>query len=229
MVWQTGGMEWLASPAPPYPASHSGHSQPEERQGNLIERVHEMPNATKDGVYVMLAPGFEESDVSTVIRSLRRTGLPVAVVGLTAGPIRGAYGLSLASDLVFSEVETECPQAVVLPGGVQASRQLGADPRVHLLLRRVVGRGGYVVALESAHTVLRSAGVLGSEELQPGNGPGEEPGAGQAPAWPGGMPLRAPGRVVVNGQVIFGWESGSAQEAAQTLASMLGDSKLRAR
>lgn len=177
----------------------------------------------------MLAPGFEEADVSTVTRSLRRSGFSVAIVGLTAGPIRGAYGLSLASDRALSEVEMEPPQAVVLPGGVQASRQLSADPRVHLLLRRVVGRGGYVVALDSAYTVLRSAGVLHSDEPQSGNGLGGEPGAGPAHVWPSGTPLQAPGRVVVDGQVIFGRDSDSAQEAALTLASLLGDGKVRAR
>lgn len=144
---------------PPDPASTSGHRQTEERQGNPTEKVHEMPTV-KDGVYVMLAPGFEETDVSTVTRTLRRSGFLVAVVGLTAGPLRGAYGLSLASDGALSEVEKESPRAVVLPGGVQASRKLGADPRVHGLLRRVVGQGGYVVAIDNAYTVLRSAGVL---------------------------------------------------------------------
>jgi 4-methyl-5(b-hydroxyethyl)-thiazole monophosphate biosynthesis len=177
----------------------------------------------------MLAPGFEEADVSTVARSLRRSGFSVAVVGLTAGPIRGAYGLSLASDLALSEVEMESPQAVVLPGGVQASRQLGADPRVHHLLRRVVGRGGYVVALDTAYTVLRSAWVLHSDGSQSGNGSMGDPGAGPAHAWSDGIPLQAPGRVVVDGQVIFGRDSDSAQEAALTLASLLGDGKVRAR
>jgi 4-methyl-5(b-hydroxyethyl)-thiazole monophosphate biosynthesis len=207
----------------------SGHRHPEKRQGKFIEKVHKVPRVMKNGVYVLLAPGFEEADVSTVTRSLRRTGLPVAVVGLTAGPIRGAYGLSLASDLTLSEVETESPQAVVLPGGVQASRHLGADPRVHGLLRRVVGRGGYVVALESAYTVMRSAGVPCSEEPHSDNGSLEDPGTGPAPAWPGGIPLQAAERVAVDGQVIFGRDSGSAQEAALTLASLLGDSMISAR
>jgi 4-methyl-5(b-hydroxyethyl)-thiazole monophosphate biosynthesis len=177
----------------------------------------------------MLAPGFEETDVSTVTRSLRRSGFPVVVVGLTAGPVRGAYGLSLASDGALSEVETESPQAVVLPGGIQASRQLGADPRVHGLLRRVVGRGGYVVALDTAYMVLRSAGVLHGEGSRSGNGSFGDSGLGSGPVWPGGVPLQAPSRVVVDGQVIFGRDLGSAQEAALTLVSLLGESSARAR
>ena len=179
-----------------------------------------MPTVAKDNVYVIVAPGFEEEDVSTVTRSLRRSGFSVAVIGLTAGPVRGAYGLALACDRTLSEVETESPQAVVLPGGIQASRQLNADPRVHHLLRRVVGQGGYVVALESAYTVLRSAEVLRRNGAQPGNGSVTEPSARPVKGWPD-VPLEAPQRVVVDGPVIFGRDSGAAQEAALTLAWLL--------
>jgi 4-methyl-5(b-hydroxyethyl)-thiazole monophosphate biosynthesis len=180
-----------------------------------------MPKVAKDKIYVMLAPGFEEGDVSTVTRSLRQSGFSVAIVGLTVGPIRGAYGLSLASDQPLSEVETEAPQAVVLPGGVQASRQLSADPRVHHLLRRVVDRGGYVVAIESAYTVLRSAGVLPGERPQAGNGSAGEPDWGQFHVWPNGTALEVSERVMMDGPVIFGRDSGTAQEAALTLVWLL--------
>jgi 4-methyl-5(b-hydroxyethyl)-thiazole monophosphate biosynthesis len=112
----------------------------------------------------LLAPGFEEADVSTVTRTLRRSGFRVAVVGLTAGPVRGAYGLSLAPDWALSEVENERPRAIVLPGAMQAARKLNADPRVHTLLHRVVDQEGYVVAFDTAYTVLRSAGLVANGE-----------------------------------------------------------------
>ncbi|MCL7453851.1 MAG: DJ-1/PfpI family protein [Anaerolineae bacterium] len=169
----------------------------------------------------MLAPGFEETEVSTITRLLRRSGHPIALVGLAAGPVRGAYGLSLRPDRVLSEVETASPRAVVLPGGIQASRRLGADPRVHLLVRRVVDQGGYVAALESAYAVLLSAGLLPLGEAQPGNGSRAQPGAGPAPFWTGGVPPQSPARVELDGQVIFGRDSGAAQEVALTLAWLL--------
>jgi len=162
-------------------------------------------------VFVLLAPGFEEADVSTVTRTLRQSGLPVAVVGLTAGPIRGNYGLSLAPDMPFSEVEAASPKAVVLPGGVQGAKRLNAEPRVHALLRQVVSRGGYVVALDAAYTVLRSAGLLDKA----GKWPAEMP----VIRWCGEGPLS--GRVVVEGPVVFGRDSGAAQESALTLLALL--------
>jgi 4-methyl-5(b-hydroxyethyl)-thiazole monophosphate biosynthesis len=180
-----------------------------------------MPRVAKDSVYVMLAPGFEEGDVSTVTRSLRRSGVSVSVVGLAAGPVRGAYGLSLASDRALSEVEMECPRAIVLPGGVQASRQLSADPRVHHLLRRVVGGGGFVVALEGAYAVLRSAGLLQSSGCQQGNGLVGDQAADPTHATPDGVLPEDSGRVVVDGPAIIGRVPGTAQEAALTLVWLL--------
>ena len=162
----------------------------------------------------MLAPGFEEADVSTVTRTLRRSGFRVAVVGLMAGPVRGAYGLSLAPDWTLSEVETEQPRAIVLPGAIQAARQLNADPRVHILLRRAVDQGGYVVAFDTAYTVLRSAGLVANGEAS-----GEETTRAQVPGWHSeGLPSE---RVLVEGRVIFCRDSGAAHEAALTLVSLL--------
>lgn len=170
-----------------------------------------MQRARKGQIFVLLAPGFEESDVTTVTRTLRRAGFPVVLVGLAAGPLRGAYGLSLVLDETLSEAEVDQPQAVVLPGGVQGARQLYADPRVHTLLRQVVDQGGYVVALDAAYMVLQGAGIL--------SGVGKESAEGSTLGWHGEVLPSA--RVLVEGQVIFGRESGAAQESALILAALL--------
>ena len=182
---------------------------------------------TKGKVFVLLARGFEEVDVSAVTRVLRGSGLSVSVVGLTAGPVRGAYGLSLVADCGLSEVDTELPQAAILPGGIQATRRFSAEPRVHTLLRRVTEGRGYVMAIDTARAVLRSAGVLDSREATAGNGSEwgrfEEPAVGWHVADSAldgleGLPCK---RVRVEGHVIFSQGSDAAEEAALTLASML--------
>jgi 4-methyl-5(b-hydroxyethyl)-thiazole monophosphate biosynthesis len=102
----------------------------------------------------------------------------------------------------------------VLPGAIHAARQLNADPRVHTLLRRVAGQGGYVVAFDAAYTVLRSAGLVANGEAS-----GEETARARLPGWRSeDLPSE---RVLVEGPVIFGRDSGAAQEAALTLVSLL--------
>ncbi len=183
--------------------------------------------ARLDKVLILLACGFEETEVSTMTRALRRAGRSVAVVGLRAGAVRGAYGLSLAPDHPLSEVEMELPRAVILPGGVQATRRFAADPRVHKLVRRVIEQRGYVLAIDTAYTILRSAGVLDADGGRSQGGPAEacsdRPAFGCGPEMghlgtADGLPAE---RVLVLGHVIFGRDSGSAQEAALTLASLL--------
>jgi 4-methyl-5(b-hydroxyethyl)-thiazole monophosphate biosynthesis len=174
---------------------------------------------SRERVLVLIARGAEEADVSTMTRTLRRSGVSVAVAGLQAGPVRGAYGLSLVPDLALSEVEREMPRAAILPGGVQATRRLNADPRVHKLLRHVVEQGGYVVAIDTAYTVLHAAGILEVPTSAPGMGVENGTYGNGAVQW-GGEGL-ASDRVSVQGQVIFARDSGAAQEAALTLVSLL--------
>jgi 4-methyl-5(b-hydroxyethyl)-thiazole monophosphate biosynthesis len=175
--------------------------------------VYVMQRSKKGRIFILVAPGFEEADVSAVTRTLRRSGLPVAVVGLAAGPIRGNYGLALKPDVILSETEPEFPSAVVLPGGSQGAQRLNAEPRVHTLLRQVIGQGGYVMALDAAYMVLRSSGVLDGVEEWPAEMP--------FPDWCGEGALSE--RVTVEGPIIFGRDSGAAQEKVRAQILLAGN------
>lgn len=182
--------------------------------------------ATLNKVLILVARGFEEIDVSTVARALRRTGWPVAVVGLRAGAVQGAYCLSLAPDCLLSEVETEMPRVAVLAGGAQGKRRFSADPPVHRLLQRVIELRGCVLVIDTAHAVLRSASVLEPAGHQSSGEPGEEASGTPFLGWDTETRVlnssdRPFGRVWVEGQVVFGRDSSSVQEAALTLVSLL--------
>ena len=166
-----------------------------------------MGKGNRGPVLVLLADGFEEEDVVAVTRTLRRVGLPVKLVGLSAGLVRGAYGVSLLPDAILSEVDAERPQAIVVPGGLHSSQHLNADPRIHALLDRGMAQGSYVVALASADSVLHRAG------LWPEN---PEAATGGQPREPSLM-----GQVRIDGSIIYGRQSGLAKEAARTLSLLL--------
>ena len=166
-------------------------------------------------ILILLAPGFEESDAITVARRLRRAGLPVVLVGLSANPLRGAYGLSLAPDRTLSQVEADTPRAVVLPRGKNAAWQLAGDPRVHALLRRVLAQGGYVVALGLTHAILHDAGALGPA--------GEITTETLSMMWDGES--LDGDRATVEGDVIFATAPGGARESALALVSLLQSSR----
>jgi putative intracellular protease/amidase len=183
---------------------------------------------TKSRVFVLLAPGFEETVVSIATRTLRRQGISVALVGLAAGPVRGAYGLSFVPDKALSEVERRYPQAVVLPGGLQATRHLCADPRSPAMVRQVLDHGGYILVMDTAYIVLQKMGLLATIESPPEARIGLETGGSSSSGWQGQSLCRvgvvAPSAAVqllLGGQVVFGRNSGSALEAVFTLTSLL--------
>jgi hypothetical protein len=78
----------------------------------------------------------------------------------------------------------------------------------------VVDQEGYVVAFDTAYTVLRSAGLVANGEASE-----EETTRAQIPGWHReDLPSE---RVLVEGRVVFCRDSGAAQQAALTLVSLL--------
>ena len=166
-----------------------------------------------ESVYVLLAPGFEETDVTEATSVLRRSGRAVVLVGLTAGPIRGAHGLLLVPDRTLSEVEKRIPGALVLPGGAAGAQRLGADPRVHAIMQRVFNHGGTILALDTSHMVLNQAGL-------PNVG---KPDAHLTPGFAiPRMDKSAPATTNAGqGQVLLGQNSETVQDSVALLASLL--------
>jgi hypothetical protein len=91
------------------------------------------------------------------------------------------------------------------------------------------------MVLDTAYTVARSVGVLGRCESYPDGGSSEDIIGRPVFGWGDEMAIMnavdglPSERVLVDGQMVFGRDSGSAQEAALTLASLLGESRYRAR
>ena len=109
---------------------------------------------------VILADGFEEIEAVTQIDVLRRAGVDVTVVGLTAGPVTGAHGVELGTDATLADLGFE-PDVVVLPGGMPGSENLGNDPDVVELLRKQHAAGRKIAAICAAPAFAPvKAGVL---------------------------------------------------------------------
>jgi 4-methyl-5(b-hydroxyethyl)-thiazole monophosphate biosynthesis len=170
-----------------------------------------MAKLKKGPILILLAPGFEETDVTITTGTLRGAGFPVALVGLVAGPIRGAYGLLIAPDKTLSDVEADRPQAIVLPGGSEGVHQLNADPRVHALLCRTADEGGYLLVIDTAYTVLVQCGLLPWHGQIPPLAPGVE--------WPGTM---CPSQCIwIDGRIIICRNSTACREATLTMVASL--------
>ena len=118
-----------------------------------------MPNP--ETILVLLAEGFEEIEAVTVIDVLRRAEIPVLVVGLVPGPVRGAHGITVETDGALGDVDAASLGGIVLPGGMPGTTHLAEDERVLALIRALHGAGKGVAAICAAPLVLAKAGVLG--------------------------------------------------------------------
>ena len=109
---------------------------------------------------VILADGFEELEAAAPITILRRAKIEVTVAGLSAGPVRGARGLTFVPDTTLEAVADQAFDAVVLPGGIPGAPNLKASALVGRVVQDAAGRGAVLGAICAGPTVLAALGIL---------------------------------------------------------------------
>ena len=100
-------------------------------------------------IVVVLAEGFEEIEAVTPIDVLRRAGLDVVIAGVGATAVQGAHGVTYQCDVALEEIQST-PGAIVLPGGLPGSENLGKSEAVKELTLRVHESGGICAAICAA-------------------------------------------------------------------------------
>lgn len=109
---------------------------------------------------VLLAPGFEEIEATTVIDVLRRCNVKVVVAGLSLELITGAHDIRIAADTAIDRVKAENYDAIICPGGNPGYINLRKNPTVLSLVRQAFASGKLVAAICAAPAVLADAGIL---------------------------------------------------------------------
>lgn len=107
---------------------------------------------TKTAV-VILAEGFEEIEAVTPVDVLRRAGVEITLLSCnddeTSLSVKGAHGVSYLCEAKLSAYN-DTPDAVILPGGMPGSANLGACPAVQALVEKVAQQGGICAAICAA-------------------------------------------------------------------------------
>lgn len=115
-------------------------------------------------VLVLMAPGFEEIELTAPVDILRRLGIPVTTAGVQSRLVEGAHGVRMEADMLLVDVDAAYFSGVVLPGG-PASWLLRETPAVVKLVREMHAAGKLVAAICAAPLVLEKAGVIRGKQV----------------------------------------------------------------
>ena len=163
-------------------------------------------------IVMLVADGFEESELIVPFDVLRRAQFQVVLMSLKAQEVISAHGIKIITDQLWADdVEAD---AIFLPGGDLGTRNLLADERVMALIRRFEHEGKIISALCAAPSVLAKAGILKDKNVT--SYPIDHADTIFA------MAHYQIADVVIDGQLITGRGVGKAFSFAYALASALG-------
>lgn len=111
-------------------------------------------------VLIPLANGFEEIEAVCLIDVLRRAKIHVVVAGLGSIMVEGAHNLTIETECLVSEINSDTLDMIVLPGGWGGTHVLADDPDILRLLREMDAKDKMIGAICAAPYVLHKAGVL---------------------------------------------------------------------
>lgn len=111
-------------------------------------------------VIVPLAEGFEEIEAITIVDILRRAGVEVTMVGLETLHVKGAHGICVIADALFSECDADVFDMIALPGGLPGAFHLANNVTLQNVLQAFDAQGKSIAAICAAPYALKSAGVL---------------------------------------------------------------------
>ena len=110
---------------------------------------------------ILITSGFDEDSTVVCLKYLRQAGVPVKLVGLTAGSIIGEHGLMVRPDCSLESLSQEKSYVIVVPGKVRSTNKFLADPRFYKMIQSLPEQGGSLAIMRSAEAAFSDAGWPG--------------------------------------------------------------------
>ncbi|MCX4341099.1 MAG: DJ-1/PfpI family protein [Lachnospiraceae bacterium] len=112
-------------------------------------------------IAIFFATGFEEIEALTVVDILRRAEESVEMVSITdERRVTSSHGVEVTADKVFSEVNFDETDVIVLPGGMPGTKNLEAFAPLMEQVDAFVKAGKLVTAICAAPSILGHRGHL---------------------------------------------------------------------
>lgn len=112
-------------------------------------------------IYEFLADGFEEIEGMAPVDILRRGGLKICTVSISGRHnVQTSHGITVVADKLFTEVDFNDADLIMLPGGMPGSLNLNNHEGVRQAVMTQYKKGKLVAAICAAPMVLGGLGML---------------------------------------------------------------------
>lgn len=112
-------------------------------------------------VGMMVANGYEEVEMLTVVDLLRRAGMTCDVISVTGEKeLTSSHKVTVIADLMYEEADFDSYDALAIPGGMPGTINLGAHAGVCEQLKKACADGKLIAAICAAPTVFGKLGLL---------------------------------------------------------------------
>lgn len=112
-------------------------------------------------VGMMVANGYEEVEMLTVVDLLRRAGMTCDIISVTGEKaLTSSHKVTVAADLLYEEADFDSYDALAIPGGMPGTINLGAHAGVCEQLKKAYADGKLIAAICAAPTVFGKLGLL---------------------------------------------------------------------
>ena len=112
-------------------------------------------------VGMMVANGYEEIEMLTVVDLLRRAGMNCDIISVTgAKELTSSHHVTVIADLLYEEADFDSYDALVIPGGMPGTINLSEHAGVCEQLKKACSDGKLIAAICAAPTVFAKLGLL---------------------------------------------------------------------
>ena len=165
-------------------------------------------------VGIFMADGCEEIEGLTVVDIVRRAKLEMTTISITdEKEVTSSHNVTFLTDALASEVDFDGFDAIVLPGGMPGTLNLGASDMVNKVIKKFAGEGKIVAAICAAPSILGHLGIL--------NGKKATAFPGFEKDLTGAEVLTAPVKVVTDGNITTARGMGASIELGLELVRLL--------
>ena len=109
---------------------------------------------------IVLTTGFEEIEAITPMDILRRAGVEVDIVGVSANMATGSHNLTISTDKELLKIMNELYDVLILPGGMPGAKLLKNHQEVQEFVKLHFDAGKLIAANCAAPIAIEMSGAL---------------------------------------------------------------------